>query len=241
MLRKEILLNKGRITVSLFLPALFVSIIVGLFPQIRDAIQGQLPSLPAAEQVQLAKILNFRVFLEQAYQDTILWVWIIAGILLGAGAIAKERETGAVEFMLSKPISRTKFLAVKFLLYATVLAIMTILTTLAAHGSSAAIGEAARIGKLALLTITTFSATLFIYSVAFLLSGLTKEQLKAIAGTAAFLACSWLLSLVDATSWLSLFSWAKSPQYWLTLPLMVGLSIAMFFVTVAAFSRQDLP
>ena len=53
------------------------------------------------------------VYLEHFFKDCNV-VGIACAVLIGTGAIARERETGTLEFLLSRPISRGRILWAKF-------------------------------------------------------------------------------------------------------------------------------
>ena len=55
----------------------------------------------------------------------------IAAVLLAMGSVAGERERGTLGFVLSRPVSRTAFLAAKFVSLAMVLGLATVLGVLA--------------------------------------------------------------------------------------------------------------
>ncbi len=93
-----------------------------------------------------------------------------AAILLAMGAVAREKERGTAALVLTKPVSRTAFLAAKFLALAATLAAGVALGGAAAYLYTAILFERLPVGGflaccgLVLLTLLVYAAVTFLGS-----------------------------------------------------------------------------
>jgi ABC-2 type transport system permease protein len=189
-------------------------------------------------------------FVFQHYVKGLLFISAAAAVFIGMGAVSKEVETGTIQVLLSKPVSRTRVLLGKFAALAIATAAPVVLSSLAGIALSRAIGETVPIEPtlLACLHATFFAWSLLAVTV--LSSVVFDEQIK--AGGWAGVAClsQIVLFLSDNTRRYSFFDYASYGSYrrifvdgsypWRDSIVLLATAIAALAVAVWAFRRKDL-
>lgn len=108
-------------------------------------------------------------------------------ILLAMGTVAGERERGTNIFVLTKPVSRSQFIVIKYLSYLVVLAGVISFTALAAVYYTLLLSTSGSLalGPFGLVTLALFSYMALILAIVVLCSTLLRTSVA--AGGAAFL------------------------------------------------------
>ncbi len=104
---------------------------------------------------------------------------IAAAVLFGTGLIARERECQTLEFLLARPLSRSRVLAGKFCLAALAVVIPIFLVSWSAMAWSASIDEQLPFWELTLASIQSSLFVLAILAFTVICSVLARNQLQA--------------------------------------------------------------
>lgn len=165
------------------------------------------------------------------YANIYPWMLMALGVALGVAAIAGDEETGALEYLLAKPVTRTTVAFARFAAAVTILAVVSVLSGLSmvlslplfdldqAVTSTAADGTTvtsagATAADIASGTFASFAIALGLAGVAFLLGGVTGRKGLALGGASAFGIGGYVLyTLSNMTDSLKALTWI-SPWRW---------------------------
>lgn len=203
------------------------------------------------------------------YANVIPMTMIALGISLGSAAIAGDEETGSLEYMLSRPVTRTTIALSRFVAAITILIVTAALTALvliisipifdlgdnvtstAADGST--ITQAgATASDVAAGTFAAFAVGLGFLGVSYLIGGITGRKGFTSATSASVAVGGYVLyTLSDTTDSLEALTWV-SPWRWYIADAMLingldwdvllpfGLAVIGLLVGWQAFTRRDL-
>ena len=165
------------------------------------------------------------------YANIYPWMLMALGVALGVAAIAGDEETGALEYLLAKPVTRTTVALARFAGTVTILVLVSVLsglalilslplfdldnavTSTAADGSSVT-SPGATAADILNGTFASFAVALGLAGVAFLLGGVTGRKGVALGGAAAFGIGGYVLyTLSNMTDSLKALTWI-SPWRW---------------------------
>jgi ABC-2 type transport system permease protein len=165
------------------------------------------------------------------YANIYPWMLMALGVALGVAAIAGDEETGALEYLLAKPVTRTTVAFARFAGAVTILLVVSVLSGLSlvlslplfdldeAVTSTAADGTpvtsaGATAADIANGTFAAFAIALGLAGVAFLLGGVTGRKGLALGGASAFGIGGYVLyTLSNMTDSLEALTWI-SPWRW---------------------------
>jgi len=103
----------------------------------------------------------------------------VFAVMIGSGILAKEERDKTAEFLMVKPISRTRILAIKLMAALTLVLIFVGVTYGLSYVSIAEVSPNDRInGELALMMLALFLVMVFYLSVSFCLAAYLKEAKK---------------------------------------------------------------
>ena len=203
------------------------------------------------------------------YANIYPWMLMALGVALGVAAIAGDEETGALEYLLAKPVTRTTVAFARFAGAVTILLVVSVLSGLAlilslplfdlnnAVTSKAADGSTVTSPGATAVdifngTFSSFAVAMGIAGMAFLLGGVTGRKGIALGGASAFGIGGYVLyTLSNMTGSLKALTWI-SPWRWYVDDAMsiFGLtwSVALPFIAAMvgllvgwlAFLRRDL-
>jgi ABC-2 type transport system permease protein len=126
-----------------------------------------------------------------------------AAIILAMGLVAWERERGTAAFVLSKPASRGAFLAAKFGVLASVLALATAVAVAVAWVYTAILFEPLSVGGGVVFAILSWLALLAWAAVTFLSSTVLRSAAAAAGvGIASLISLSIAAAIPPAARWL---------------------------------------
>ena len=203
------------------------------------------------------------------YANVLPWTLMALGIALGTAAIASDEDTGALEYLLSGPVTRTQVVMSRCASAVTLLAVVTLLTgislvvtlpifdltdavtTTAADGTSTT-DPGATAGDIAAGTLSSFAVALSIMAIAFLIGaisgrkGLTMGISSAIGiGGYVLYTLSNMTSALEALTWVSPWRWYIDDVMLingLTTALLLPVATAIVCLLIGwwAFRRRDL-
>jgi ABC-2 type transport system permease protein len=165
------------------------------------------------------------------YANIVPWTLMALGVALGTAAIASDEDTGALEYLLSGPVTRTQVAFARFAAAVSVLLLVSFLsgvsmvlslpffdltesvTTTAADGSTTT-APGATVGDIAAGTFSSFAVALGLTGIAFLIGaatgrkGITLGVASAIGiGGYVLYTLSSMTSSLDFLTWLSPWRW----------------------------------
>lgn len=203
------------------------------------------------------------------YANVYPWMLMALGVVLGVAAIAGDEETGALEYLLSKPVNRTSVVIARYLGAITILGIVAALSALSliltlglfdldqasattALDGSVVTSPGATVGDVLNGTIASFAVGLGLAGIAFLLGAATgRKGLSLGVSTGIGLGGYVIYTLSNMTDSLGWLTWL-SPWRWYTADAMLinGLTwnVALPFATAVigllagwwAFLHRDL-
>lgn len=175
---------------------------------------------------------------------------IFVAVLLPMGLVAREKERGTAAFVLTKPLSRTAFLAAKLVALGLTLAAGVAVGALATYWYTALLFTPISLGGFVAAALLVLLSLLVYASFTFLGSTLVSAQLPAAGiGLAGWIAISILgifpriqqytpAGLLDPASQLAL---GQSPQHLgVSIAASVAFLVVVLLVAWLSFRRQEL-
>ena len=177
------------------------------------------------------------------YANVLPWTLMALGVAVGSAAIAGDEDTGALEYLLAGPVTRTQVVIGRFAGAITVLLVVSILsgismaaslpvfqlanaTTITALDGTTSVAPGATPGDIVDGTISAFAVALSLTSLAFLIGAVTGRKNWSIGGASAIGIGGYVLyTLSSMTSSLAALTWF-SPWRWYVADVMLinGLS-----------------
>ncbi|GIV96703.1 MAG: ABC transporter permease [Herpetosiphonaceae bacterium] len=177
-------------------------------------------------------------------------IGIFAAILVTMGVVAREKERGTAALVLTKPVTRSAFLAAKFIGLLATLAASITLAGIAAYGYTAILFESLPVAGYAAGCALLLLALLVYASFTFLGSTLVRSSLPAAGiGLAAFLllAIAGVIPEVGSYTPGALYGTAHAlalgrpvDDLWTPLLANLGLIATALLLAWLSFSRQEL-
>ncbi len=144
---------------------------------------------------------------------------IAAAVLLGTGIIARERENQTLEFLMSRPISRSRILWSKFWVIALIVVVPIFLSTWSAIPLSWEIEETLQFGNLTLGAFHSSVFVLMILALTTLCSVVFTNQLHTAATVGAVVVVELAIYLIQDIRVTSMFRLSDFDIYG---PIMLG-------------------
>jgi ABC-2 type transport system permease protein len=203
------------------------------------------------------------------YANVYPWMLMALGVALGVAAIAGDEETGALEYLLAKPVTRTAVAfarvagTVTILLVVSLLSGLALVLTLPLFDLDDAVTSQAADGSMVTSpgvtaadvfngTFSSFAVGLGIAGVAFLLGGVTGRKGVALGGASAFGIGGYVLyTLSNMTGSLEALTWIAPWRWYVDDAMLIfgldwdvllpfGCAIIGFLIGWLAFLRRDL-
>jgi ABC-2 type transport system permease protein len=184
------------------------------------------------------------------YLENVAGTGIFVAILLPMGMVAREKERGTAAFVLSKPVSRTAFLAAKAVILVMLLAIGVLVAAVATYVYTAILFQPLPLGEFIASSALVLLSLLVYGLFTFLGSTLASSQLPAVGiGLAAWVALSIVginptaarftpAGLLEPAS--ALAQGAAPGHLLLSVAANIGLCVVLFAVAWLAFRRQEI-
>lgn len=171
-------------------------------------------------------------------------------ILLGASAIAREKEAGTLELLLAQPLSRTRVLTEKFLFNAAALAVPVILSSVLIYPPALYIGAEIDLPALVVASVYCYLILLVVFALTFALGVIVDEQIRLITIGLAVCIGMTILVIFKATRHFSLYGYmdvetleailtAGRVPYWEML-IFALLSAGLFVLAVFMFRKRTV-
>jgi ABC-2 type transport system permease protein len=136
-----------------------------------------------------------------------------AAVLLAVGAVAGEAHRGTLEIWLARPLSRRRILSERYLQGALGLALPVVATTLTIPVLLARVGATLPLAPLVLCALHESLLLLAIYSLAFLLSTLSRSPLGIAFGMLSFTIFQFAIYMVERLTHWSVFRLADVERF----------------------------
>lgn len=178
----------------------------------------------------------------------------IIGVIVFAGSISKEEESGSIEIILSRPISRTNFAISKYLYSTAVVGIITLVALVTTVVSVVLVNAGVSIKNILVVTLACFLLAMASSSVSFMLSSSWHVTKKYAVGLGLFMAIGGFIvsSLAATVSWLKGVSKIFPFEYYKSEDILYGnlhlrnlwiyivIIIISFVLSIFFFRRRDL-
>lgn len=251
LIKKELRQNLWKIVAG-FLALIAVAVFtVASFPVIKQVFSQGLP--PDLERMplfkeQFAALADFRSYLiSQWFNKNLLQLGFILAILLGIGAIAGEIQAKTAEFLLSKPISRSRVILEKYCTMCCLLFAAVLVSSLAVYPTALIIKEQISLIRVLLSILPVFPALLAVFSYTFFFSTIFNDQIKTAAASIGLSVIFVVLGVLEKTQKFSIFYYADATKVLLKgqLPwanILGLLAFALIFLpfSIYLFQRKDL-
>jgi ABC-2 type transport system permease protein len=203
------------------------------------------------------------------YANVLPWVLMALGIVLGTAAIAGDEDTGVLEYLLARPVTRTTVALSRFAAAVTILLAVSAVSALSLIASipffelgdavtttgvdgSTATSPGATAGDVAAGTFAAFAVSVGVLGVAYLIGGITGRKGLTLGAASGFAIAGYVLyTLSQTTSSLEALTWV-SPWRWYIHDAMLidgltpnvllpfGLALVCLVVGWQVFLRRDL-
>ena len=203
------------------------------------------------------------------YANVLPWTLMALGVAFGTAAIAGDEDTGALEYLLSGPVTRTQVALARFAAAVSILLLVSFLsglslvvsipffeltdsvTATAADGTTTT-APGATVGDIAAGTFSSFAVALGLTGIAFLIGGVTGRKGITLGGASAigiagyvFYTLSSTTSSLDFLTWLSPWRWYVDDVVLINglawdVALPFGTATVGLVVGWQAFVRRDL-
>ncbi len=245
--------ERGKLLIFVFFMSLVSVIQVAFWPTFREMLPRISEFFPDFMQWMVGGITEegfiFYVITQQLIKNIGISGSALA-VLLGASAIAKEREAGTLELLLAQPISRTRVLAEKFVFNAAVLAVPILVSTMLVWPAAIAVGD--EIDPTALLVSAVYCYTIFvaIFAFTFAVGVVVDEQMRVISYGLGACLLMMILIIYEETKPYSIYGYldveilrpvfaAGRIPYWETLAFAT-LSAGFFVASLLLFRKKTI-
>lgn len=170
----------------------------------------------------------------------------IISLLLGATSIASEVNKGTIEFLLTKPVNKSKVLTSKIVVSLGVIFLLIAVPTLITLLTSLVTGKGG-FGEIVILgLIPAYLGMVVIYFVGLIFSTISNDAIKAFAYGAGVIMLNSMLGFLKATQKFSLSYHYKGVEYVLneTFPLLSTVILVMIigilaFISYSIFTKKE--
>lgn len=253
ILRKTLRDNAWKSLVfAVLLTAHLVAVVVFFpdFERLAQSIKGKIPGEFFKKLVddQLSQGYNSYIAF-QHFAKAIATFGTFAAVFLANGAVAGEVHEKTAEFLLSRPMSRTKILATKYLTGAFLLVLPVFLVSPLAIPLADYIDEKVSAGSIVIETIHSSLFLILLYSITFLVSTLMRNDMVVAFLMLGIYLAEFVLLIIPVAARYSIFKLADMDAFMEILRgrnypyalqgIMAGLSAALFFASLVCFRRRD--
>jgi len=190
---------------------------------------------------------TWNAYLYSSWISKTLYQTITIFVLLAAAPLfAGEENRGTFQFLLSKPISTVKIVSAKYLVNASQIILIAFVSTFVLYPASLIMGESFDGGLFALGLIQAIPGYLMLFSIAFFISTLFKDSIKALAASAIGFAILSVPSFLPDYRHLSVFRilqgfnlLEKEGVLWGAVAIFTAVSIVFFILTYLTASRKE--
>jgi ABC-type transport system involved in multi-copper enzyme maturation permease subunit len=174
-------------------------------------------------------------------------LWTIFSLLFGWTGLATEQSSKTAFFTLSLPVSRRRWLTVRFVSSAIQLLVLTLISSLTIPLLSRLIGQTFAVPQVGVYASHVIAGGLVFLSLAFLLTNVMGRD--HVAGTIAWIVVGglWWLSLTETFAPYSVYRMMGGERYfftgavpWSGLAVSLSLALVMFYTSVRVAERCDV-
>ena len=175
------------------------------------------------------------------YQSMIVYIILVASPLF-----AGEENKGTLEFLWSKPISTLKIVSAKYFVNVSGLLIIALISTFILYPASLIIGEKFDVSLFALGLVQAIPGFVMLFSIAFMMSTLFKDSIKAMVSSIILFSIMSVPSFLPEFRHLSIFRifqgfnlLANESLMWSAILIFVFVSAVFFTLSYYVSSRKE--
>lgn len=248
LLRKELRESRWKIIIGLIIFVATAVSIPLLYNFIRE-IFTQVPPLESLGMAEMGKLLeDYNSYVWSQWSGKNLYqIGAILAIITGMNLISGEKAHKTLEFLLTRPVSRSSIYLTKFLGGIISLGVVVWASTAVLYVTSITAGHNLNAGRLLASSLISFVGLIFIFSLTLLLSSLLEDAVR--AGLAAAL-CTFILAVpgwFESTGHLSIFYHMRAVEFFfenkfpfLPLTIMLAFAAAIYYGGLLIFKKAEL-
>jgi len=240
--------------------AAFIAINLAFYPSFKDQAAefeksfSQIPESARALFSDTGDFLSPTGYLSsQVYYLMLPMLTGILAISLGASLIAREEQSGSIELLLSRPVSRTRLLVAKLLVGIKITAIVSLVAGLVTVGLAKIVELPVPLSRIALASLACYLLSLSFGMVAFFITMLGKARVASIGLATLFALGGYIIaSLKGAADWLKYPAKVFPFDYyqpgaileghynWWNMTFVVGILVFGAIASWLIFNKRDL-
>jgi len=258
ILFKEWLESRWRFFIGLIVFSFFSLLNVVLYPWLKTLITPEfismmeliLKQMPfvSPEQIQGAFNLNWNVYLYSSWVSKTLYQGMAIYLLfMAAPLLSSEESRGTLEFLIAKPISSFRIITAKYSVSLIETIIVALFSTLILYPASLYMNEVFDFSLFLSGLIQSIAGIAFLFSVAFCISSLCKDQVKAIAFSALAYITLSLPSYLPEYRHLSIFRFMQGINIlkgegiiFKEMFILLAISAVLFALSYYIFSKKEV-
>ena len=210
------------------------------------AMLTDISSPPIADKLQRI-LTDYNYYLWSQWQPkNLLQFGTILALVLAAPAVAGELSRGSMDYLLSRPLSRTSILLTKATAGALILSAVTWSATLVTLAAASLLEPALWWGRFLAATALVNAGLLCVYAIGLLFSTFCTSSVKAGVSAGGLLLVLSGCGFFTATRFLSPFWHARgsafmggAPFTWFSLILLLGAALAAFLLANRVFNQRE--
>jgi ABC-2 type transport system permease protein len=232
--------------------AIYCSLIVVIYPQVKDAIDISLVPANMREAFNINDFTQLASFLSSELFGVILPLLVpFFGVIALSGVIAGAEERGRLDLLLGNPIPRWNLVVGSFAVIAAFLLVLSTVIASAIWLAAAGLDLALTFRQAARAAFALWPLALAFAGLALALSAMVRQRAAALGGTAGILFLMFLINVigrlappVSGIRWVSAYHYYGNAivdgLWWTGVAVLVVVSLALLAVAVIAFDRRDI-
>ncbi len=232
--------------------ALYSSLIVIVYPQVKDAVDITLMPVNLREALNINDFTQLASFLGTELFGVILPIVVpFFGVISLSGVIAGAEERGRLDLLLGNPIPRWHLVAGSFAVVAGFLLVLVSVIASAIWLVAMALDLALTLEQAAQAAFALWPLALAFGALSLVLSSLVRQRAAALGGTAAAIFLMYLTNVIARLAppvagirWFSAYHYFGNAIvdgiWWPGVAMLVGTAAALVVVAVIAFNRRDV-
>ena len=232
--------------------ALYCSLIVLVYPQVKDAVDISLMPANMREAFNITDFTQLSSFLATELFGVILPIVVpFFGVIALSGVIAGAEERGRLDLLLGNPIPRWHLVTGSIAVVAVYLFVLTSVVACAIWLAATALDLALSVQQAVRAAFALWPLALAFAGLALALSAIVRQRAAALGGTAAVIFLMFLTNVIGRLAPpVSGIRWASAYYYygnaivdglwWTGVTVLVVVSLVLVTVAVIAFDRRDI-
>lgn len=251
IIKKELRQNLWKIIAGFLVLTAVAVFSVASFPVLKQVFSKGPPpglKLPPQAKEQFAALTDFKYYVvSQWFNKNLVQLGFILAVLLGIGAIAGEIQAKTAEFLLSKPISRTRAILEKYCTLCCILFVAVLVSSLVVYPTTLIIKEQISLLRVLLAILPIFAALLAIFSYTFFFSTIFNDQIKTAGAAVGFSIVFVILNAFEKTQKFNPFYYADATKVllkgqipWTNILGLLAFALIFLPVSIYIFKLKDI-